>query len=85
MAQKDTLTKRQIVNPSSDLLDGLLEEFEGECRRALKLMEALRAKEPPSEQREELEADLSASISRFTWLAKDVLREWDKVIESLPD
>jgi len=45
----------------------------------------LKKTDPESGFHEDLEGDFSASLSRFTWLAKDILQEWAKVIETLPD
>lgn len=85
MGRTAVRTKGRVLNPSNDFLDALVKEFEGECRKSLTLIEQLKKVDPESEHHEDLEADLSVSISRFTWLAKDILREWDKVIEALPD
>jgi hypothetical protein len=78
-------SKPRVLNPTDDFLESLLGEFEGECRKALQLIEQLKKTDPESELHEDLEGDLSASIERFTWLAKDILREWDRVIEALPE
>lgn len=78
-------SKPRVLNPTNDFLESLLGEFEEECRRALSLIEHLRKADPESEAHEDLEADLAVSLERFTWLAKDLLREWDKVIMSLPE
>lgn len=75
----------RVLHPTSDFLESLLGEFEGECRKALELIEQLRKTAPESELHEDLEASLAASIERFTWLAQDVLREWNKVIMRLPE
>ncbi len=78
-------SKPRVLNPTNDFLESLLVEFEGECRKALQLIEQLKNTNPDSEAHEDLEADLAVSIERFTWLAKDILREWNKVVMSLPE
>jgi hypothetical protein len=78
-------SQSKVLNPTNDFLESLLGEFEGECRKALQLIEQLKKTDPDSEVHEDLEADLAVSLERFTWLAKDLLREWDKVIMSLPE
>jgi tellurite resistance protein len=78
-------SQSKVLNPTNDFLESLLGEFEGECRKALQLIEQLKKTDPDSEAHEDLEADLAVSLERFTWLAKDLLREWDKVIMSLPE
>lgn len=77
--------KSKVLNPSNEFLEALMGEFYGECRKSVKLIEQLKKTDPESELHEDLEAALSVSIERFTWLAKDILREWDKVIMSLPE
>lgn len=78
-------SKTKALNPTSEFLEFLIEEFEGECRMALRLIEQLKKTDPESELHEDLEGDLFASLSRFTWLPKDILREWDKMIMALPE
>ncbi len=78
-------SKPRVLHPTNDFLEALLEEFEGECRRALSLLEQLKKADPESELHEDLEGDLFASLQRFTWLPKDILREWNKVIADLPE
>ncbi len=78
-------SKPKVLSPTNDFLESLLGEFEEECRRALQLIEQLKKTDPESEVHEDLEADLAVSLERFTWLAKDILREWDQVIMNLPE
>lgn len=78
-------SQSKVLHPSNEFLDALVNEFEEECRKALQLIEQLKKTDPESEFHEDLEADLAVSIERFRWLAKDVLREWDTVIMSLPE
>lgn len=77
--------KPNVLNPTNEFLESLLGEFEEECRRALHLIEQLKKADLESELHEDLEADLAVSVERFTWLAKDLLQEWDKVIMELPE
>jgi hypothetical protein len=78
-------SQSRVLNPTNDFLEALVGEFEGECRRALQLIEQLKKTNPDDELREDLEADLAVSLERFTWLAQDILQEWDRVVESLPE
>ncbi len=79
-----TTKEGAVLNPTTDLLELALQELAEECAHALFLMSRLR-RLPPGDERETLEGDLHASLSHLRMEATFALKEWDKLIDSLPD
>jgi hypothetical protein len=81
---KTVATTKEGAVPTTDLLEVALEELAEECAHVLFLMTRLR-RLPPGDERETLEGDLHASLSHLRMESAFTLKEWDKLINSLPD
>jgi hypothetical protein len=79
-----TTKEGAVLQPTTDLLEVALEELAEECAHALFLMARLR-RLPPGDERETLEGDLHASLSHLRMESAFALKEWDKLVNSLPD
>lgn len=79
-----TTNEGAVLQPTTNLLEAALEELAEECAHALFLMSRLR-RLPPGEERDTLEGDLHASLSHLRMEANFALKEWDKLVDSLPD
>ncbi|MCX8103342.1 MAG: hypothetical protein N3E42_02720 [Candidatus Bipolaricaulota bacterium] len=75
---------KTVLRPTTDLLEVGLEELEEECAHVLHLIAQLR-RLPEGETRDTLEGDLYAALVHLRMEASFTLKEWDKLIDSLPD
>lgn len=82
--------KRSVANPSSSLLDMHLAELEEECAKFVALMSALRSMAAipewaDEEVRESTEGNLYASLSHLNNHVEPALREWDRLVDEMPN
>lgn len=75
---------RPLVSPGSETEDLLLEELADEARHYLDLIARLREM-PDGDEREDVEADLYASISHLAGHAGVMLEHLDDLADRLPD
>jgi hypothetical protein len=83
MAVAET-NRRSLVSPSSSTLDFHLSELEEECARFVALVNALRSTWN-SERRDIIEGDLYASLFHLKYHTQPALKEWDRLVEEMPD
>jgi hypothetical protein len=73
-----------ILRPTTDLVELGLAELEEECAHVLHLMAQLR-RLPEGEERDTLEGDLYAALVHLRMESVFTLKEWDKLVNSLPN
>lgn len=78
------LETRQVLHPTTDMLELILDELNEECAHVLHLMALLR-RLPDGDERDELEGKLYAALVHLKHETTSALKEWDKRTDSLPD
>ncbi|HKP11168.1 MAG TPA: hypothetical protein VJZ91_03630 [Blastocatellia bacterium] len=78
------INKSSLMSLSSNTLDFHLRELEEECARFVALINALRSTWN-DETRDVLEGDLYGSLAHLKNHVRPALKEWDRLVEELPD
>jgi hypothetical protein len=73
-----------VLQPTNEFLEGSLDELAEECAHVLGLLVRLRGL-PTGEERDTLEGKLYASLSHLHRESQAILREWDRLIETMPE
>jgi len=77
--------QKGVLSVSNELVDFLLEEFEESCRRTLQLLGQLKKTGCQSPAHEPLEGHFYGALVDLRDHARDLVRAWDKLTDSLPD
>ncbi|MBI1742689.1 hypothetical protein HYR54_06435 [Candidatus Acetothermia bacterium] len=72
------------LQPTNDFLERSFGELREECTQVLELLTQLRNL-PEGDERDTFEGKLYASLSHLQLEAKDILKEWDRLTDRLPD
>lgn len=79
-----TETAKTVLQPTNEFLERSLDELAEECAHVLGLLVRLRGL-PEGEERDTLEGRLYASLSHLYRESQAILREWDRLIETMPE
>jgi hypothetical protein len=77
-------TVKTVLQPTNEFLERSLDELAEECAHVLGLLVRLRGL-PTGEERDTLEGKLYASLSHIHRESQAILREWDRLIETMPE
>ncbi len=69
----------QVLSTSHEFLDGLVKEFESECRETLRLLEQLKKTKPNSKLHQRLESSLYGRLISLQHDLSTLIKEWDRV------
>jgi hypothetical protein len=77
-------TAKTVLQPTNEFLERSLDELAEECAHVLGLLIRLRGL-PPGEERDTQEGKLYASLSHLHRESQAILREWDRLIETMSE
>lgn len=77
-------TAKTVLQPINEFLERSLDELAEECAQVLRMLVRLRGL-PEGEERDALEGKLYASLSHLHRESQAILREWDRLIETMPE
>lgn len=78
-------TTKSLLNPTSIMLEMHLEHILESCEVVIRSAKALRKEGPDTEKRDGLEGELYAAIFHLEQHVRHATKEWDKVIDAMPD
>ncbi|MBI3658966.1 hypothetical protein HY230_00645 [Candidatus Acetothermia bacterium] len=75
----------QVLSPSNETVDFLLEEFEEACEQTLHILQQLKKTSYQDPIHEDLEGAFYAALLDLRDHTRDLVKAWDKLTDSLPD
>lgn len=75
---------KTVLQPTNEFLERSLDELAEECAQVLGMLVRLRGL-PEGEERDTLEGKLYASLSHLHRESQAILREWDRLTETMPE
>jgi hypothetical protein len=75
-------TAKPMLQPTNEFLERSLDELAEECAHVLGMLVRLRGL-PEGEERDTLEGKLYAGLSHLHRESRAILREWDRLIETM--
>ena len=77
--------KESFLTPSSSLLDNHLDEIVETSEEILGLVAILKTLSPTDAKRDEYEGRLYAALTHLDHHVKPAVKEWDRVVEKMPE